>query len=562
MKRLALFALPFCTAWLTAPPPETKAEVRFYLSTDCPVALKYSERINRLVEQFQPKGVDFQAVFPNEGETAYGTSAYMAETHHNFAFRLDPAGKLAKQDGIAIIPSILIRDTQGRIVYRGAIDDDPTGGKVKTAYAQKVLSALVANRPVPFKSQPATGCVLMPGPQAPSADQVNFSQHVAPIVYKHCAPCHSPGQVAPFSLRSYDEARKWSKNIAIAVETKAMPPWKAVDGYNEFIDPNRLTPAEIETLKNWADAGAPLGDPKRQPAPPPIPEGWQLGTPDFIASPDKPFQLEAEGRDVYRNFVIKTDFKESRWVTGMDVRPGNPRVVHHVIAFLDSGHNAEALEKKNNDGQPGYSTFGGVGFLPSGSLGGWAPGIAPYRTNGDLAFELKPGTTIVLQVHYHKNGKVEQDLTKVGLYFSKTPPKHVLNLAWIPNLGLRIPPNDPAYTAHQRFPIPVDVTVYGAMPHMHLLGKSMKAWVELPDKTIKPLVWVDDWDFNWQLQYRFKQPLKVPRGSTIHIEAVYDNSAKNKNQPNDPPQFVRWGEQTTDEMMLLILAFSVDTQNG
>lgn len=558
---VAAMAISLSVAGGASSSPKSVAKVRLYWSTDCPIALKYTERINRIYEQFSQKGVEFVCYFPNELETKGGITQYMEETAHRFEWRIDDMAKLAKADRIEQVPCVVVFDTDGKMVYRGAIDDTPIGAPIKRNYLADVLTKMVNGQTLKFFETETQGCFVMPGPDPPKPSTVTFANQVAPILYEHCTKCHSPGQVAPFSLRSYEEARKWSKNLVAAIDRGTMPPWPAVDGYNSFRGANRLTAIQKETLRLWAAAGAPRGDAESEPAPPPMPPEWQLGAPDLVVGPAEPFRLEAEGADVYRNFVIKTDFKETRWVTGMDVKPGNPRVVHHVIAFLDSRGRAERLEAGNKDGQPGYSTFGGVGFLPTGSLGGWAPGLAPLRTPDDVAFELKPGTSIVLQVHYHKSGKPETDLTKVGLYFAKRPPNKSMQLAWIANIGLRIPANARQHIVRQRYRIPTNVTAYAAMPHMHLLGRSMKAYAELPDGATRPLVWVDDWNFNWQFQYEFQEPIKLPEGSVINVEAVYDNSADNPFQPNSPPKQVTWGEETTDEMMLLIVAYAVDSEN-
>lgn len=537
------------------------ATVRLYLSTDCPVAAKYTPRIQTLVREFSPKGVRFEALFPNALETADGVARYAKERGYHFDVSLDVGAKRAKADGISRIPTVVVLDKKGRMVYRGPIDDNKTDENVTKPYVHDVLTTLVGDKEIAFRDIPVElGCFLMPGDEAARPAPVTYAESVAPILYKHCTPCHRSGEVAPFSLTSYDEAKKWAPMIAWAAETRRMPPWKAVSGYNSFHDENRLSDDQIRALKAWAAAGAPRGDLKLEPAPPKFSEGWLLGKPDLILKAAKPFKLDAEGRDVYRNFVFKTDFKETKWVRAIDVRPGNRKVVHHVIAFLDEQGRSVALEQKQNDGQPGYTTFGGVGFAPSGSLGGWAPGLQPRFSPDGTAFELKPGTNIVLQVHYHKSGKPEEDQTELAVYFAQEPPRRALRLAWIANPLFRIPPGEKDHLVTTRFPVPADFTAYAAMPHMHLLGKEMKAWVEKPDGSTVPLVWVKDWEFNWQFIYSFKEPLKIPRGSTIRVEARYDNSADNPNNPNNPPKPVTWGEQTTDEMMLLIVPFTVDNE--
>lgn len=542
-----------------APGSGQVATVRLYLSTDCPVAAKYTPRIQALVREFEPKGVRFEAIFPNALETTDGVARYAKERGYNFKISIDTGARQAKVDGVTMIPTVVILDSAGRLAYRGPIDDNKIEENVTKQYVRDVLRKLLEENDAVFTEVPVElGCMLMPGDEAARSAPVTYAEHVAPILYKHCTPCHRPGEVAPFSLTSYDEAKKWAPMIAWATEQNRMPPWKAVAGYNSFHDENRLTDEQIQVLKRWSSTGAPRGDVKQEPAPPKFPDGWVLGKPDLILKSERPFKLDAEGRDVYRNFVFKTEFKETKWVRAIDVKPGNRKVVHHVIAFLDEQGRSVALEQKENDGQPGYTTFGGVGFVPSGALGGWAPGLQPRFSPEGTAFEVKPGTTIVMQVHYHKSGKPEEDQTELAIYFADKAPQRALQLAWIANPLFRIPPGAKDHVVATRFPVPVDVTAYAAMPHMHLLGKEMKAWVEKPDGSTVPLVWVKDWEFNWQFIYSFKEPLKIPRGSTIRVEARYDNSAGNPNNPNNPPKPVTWGEQTTDEMMLLIVPFTID----
>lgn len=404
-----------------------------------------------------------------------------------------------------------------------------------------------------------TGSVKFPSASKPPAAKPTYASSVGKILNERCVNCHRPGEVAPFSLIGYENAKKWSGMIARVVDTGVMPPWKAVHGYGEFEHDNRLTPSEIATLKAWADSGAPGGDKKAMPPTPKFSSSWTLGQPDLVVSTKRPYKLGAEGPDVYRNFVIKTDFKETKWVRAMDVRPGNTKVVHHVIAYLDKGTNAAAREAKTADGQEGYvGTGGGVGFLPSGSLGGWAPGVRPKFFHAGTAFRLDPGTTIVMQVHYHKSGKDELDQTKLGLYFDRNPPERELHLDWALDFRLNIAPGKKDYTLRTERIIPVNATIYDTLPHMHLLGKSMKSWFEFPDGTIKPLIHVDNWDFNWQLVYTLKQPMKIPAGTKHVIEATYDNSTDNPRNPSNPPRRVTWGEETTDEMFLLVSSYTID----
>lgn len=415
-----------------------------------------------------------------------------------------------------------------------------------------IAGVLMKQTPAPTKVEPAKK-ISVPA-------NVTYAEHVAPILNDKCATCHHPGAVGPFSLLGYENAKKQSENIVSATGDRRMPPWKAVHGYGEFRDENRLTDEQVAILKKWSETGAKRGDAKKEPKQPTFSGEWQAGTPNIVLTPQKAFKLGAEGDDVYRNFVFDLGNKEPVYVTAMDVKPGNRKVVHHVIAFLDESGRSQKLAERNNDGQEGYnSSGGGIGTVPSGALGGWAPGVAVAFAEKGTAYKIAPGTKIVVQVHYHKSGKEEVDQTKLGLYTQKEAPARELDIFWAANPMFRIPAGADNHKVAWSEKVPVDATLYSVMPHMHLLGKSMKAKATLPDGKEIPLVFVDKWDFNWQLVYRLKEPLFLPKGSRLSVEAYYDNSTNNPNNPNETPRAVTWGEQTTDEMALLVAVYSTGT---
>ena len=396
-------------------------------------------------------------------------------------------------------------------------------------------------------------------PREKSSVTVTFAKHIAPILYENCASCHRPGEVAPFSLLSYEDAKKRAKQLAIVTHSRHMPPWKAQAGYGQFLDERRLSAEQIAAIRDWADSGAPLGNAAELPKPPRFPAGWTLGEPDAVIQPSQSFSLAAEGKDVYQCFVVPTNYAEDHYLSAIEVRPENRAIVHHVIAFLDSSGKARELDSKTPE--PGYASFGGTGFLPSGSLGGWAPGNLPRHLPDGVGIRLPKGADIVLQVHYHKSGKVETDRTRLGLYFSKRPVEKQLRIVPVLGLWLNIPPADPNYAVKASLPMMVDATILQVMPHMHLLGKDMTVKAVLPDGTEKPMVKVPDWDFNWQTTYTFREPLKLPRGSRVELLAHYDNSSKNPRNPSNPPRRVGWGEETTDEMCIAFLFGTVDAEN-
>jgi mono/diheme cytochrome c family protein len=394
---------------------------------------------------------------------------------------------------------------------------------------------------------------------ATAKDAPTFTKDIAPIIFNNCTACHRAGEVAPFALQGYADVKKRAMTIVEVTQKRFMPPWKAEAGFGEFHDERRLTEAQIALLKAWHEAGAPEGNPADLPASPKFPDGWMLGEPDLVLEPQQAYSLDAEGRDVYQCFVIPTQFKENRYVAAMEVRPGNRTVVHHVLAYLDLAGRARALDKETPEA--GYTSFGGVGFAPAGTLGGWAPGNFPRLLPEGVGMLLPAGADVVMQVHYHKSGKAESDRTKIGLFFAKGPVSKQVRIAPVSYRQISIPPGEANYAVNASLPIPAGVKILSVMPHMHLLGKEMTVTARLPDGTMKPLVRIPDWDFNWQGSYRFKEPLALPVGSRVELAARFDNSANNPNNPSHPPQLVRRGEQTTNEMCMAFLSYTVDAED-
>lgn len=393
---------------------------------------------------------------------------------------------------------------------------------------------------------------------APTSPSVTFNKDVAPIVWQNCASCHRPGEVGPFSLLTYEDCAKRADFISEISASRRMPPWKAEPNYGHFHDERRLSEAQLATLAAWAKAGAPEGEAKDLPTPPTFVEGWQLGEPDLVLEMPEEFTIPADGRDVYRCFVIPIPTSVTRTVAAAEFRPGNRRVAHHAIMYLDAS--GAARKKDEADAGPGYASFGGPGILPTGGLGGWAPGAMARKLPEGTGKLLRKGSDLVLQMHYHPSGKVEKDRSMVGIYFTKKPATTLVGGLALLNHKIYIPAGEAKYeTGAQSEPLPVPVNVLAVGPHMHLLGKSMKVFAEKPDGQIEPLVWIKDWDFNWQGAYSFAKPVRLPAGSVIKMEASYDNSSANPNNPSEPPKPVKWGEQTTDEMCLLSVVVTTDT---
>ncbi|HEX8203802.1 MAG TPA: ascorbate-dependent monooxygenase [Isosphaeraceae bacterium] len=398
---------------------------------------------------------------------------------------------------------------------------------------------------------------------------------VVRILREHCQECHRPGQVAPFALLSFEQARKRAADIAAVIGERRMPPWHAstIEG-GPFRGVRVLSDSEIATLAAWAEAGAPEGDLADAPAPREFASGWALGEPDLVLTVPEPYALGAEGRDEHRVFVLPTGLTEGKWVTALDYRPGNPKVVHHILGAFDTTGGARAMDA--SDPGPGYATFAGFGtrpgglpFLPSGGLSGWAPGKAPRPLPEGVGRYLPAGSDVLLQVHYHKSGKAETDASSIGLYFARGPiDKFVRGATVTPPRGpfgfrptLRIPAGDAHHEVTGTWTAPDDVHAIAVIPHMHWLGKDFLLTAERPDGSTATLIRVDRWDFNWQDTYDFETPVALPRGTVVRMVAHFDNSAANPANPSRPPIAVRWGEQTTDEMCIGFLQLTRDAEH-
>lgn len=382
-----------------------------------------------------------------------------------------------------------------------------------------------------------------------------FTRDIAPILFENCAGCHRPGEVGPFSLLTFEDARKRAKQLASVTGKRIMPPWKPVAGHGDFKDARKLSDAQIATIRAWHAAGAPQGDPRHLPPAPKFPEGWHVGPPDMILKLAQPFTVPAEGPDIYVHFVFPMNFDRDKYVRAVQILPSNRRVAHHGVIILDGSKKARELAAKN--GGDRYPNFGGPGFIPRGFLPGYAPGmttrIAPKADSGEGTLTLGKGLDLVLQMHYHPIGKECTDQPQIGLYFTDTPPKRGPALILMANNEVDIPAGERAFKRADSFTVPVDFEVGNIWGHMHMIGPELRVWAGLPDGTRRELLLIDDWDFNWQDTYSYTQPFVLPKGTVVRAEWTWDNTADNARNSNSPPRRIVLGEGSTDEMSGLIV---------
>jgi mono/diheme cytochrome c family protein len=399
-----------------------------------------------------------------------------------------------------------------------------------------------------------------PSGPSPAADDrpVTFNNQVVRIFQQHCQGCHRPGETAPFSLTTYPEAHRRHDDILTMVQTRKMPPWKAVVGHGEFADVRRLSDTEIRVIARWVADGVPEGDPRDLPPPRRFPTGWTLGTPGAVIAMEEPFTVPPRTRDVYRCFTVPIRLPgERRFISASEVLPGNRKVVHHVQTFLDV--TGRSVELDRAEAGPGYTCFGGPGFQTSGGLGGWVPGSIPLRIPPRVAWGIPAGARLVVQVHYNNPGDTPQtDLTRVGLHFTSGPFDRRLHMVRTKAWDFVIPAGAARTSVRAWATVPEDLEALTVHAHMHLLGREVTVTAHRPDGTTRPLLRIDDWDFEWQLLYYFKRPVPLPSGTRIEVECVYDNSAANLRNPSSPPRQVTSGFETTDEMCLASVLGTVE----
>ena len=386
---------------------------------------------------------------------------------------------------------------------------------------------------------------------------------IAPILFDNCASCHRPidnaaprpaatsGSAddpicvagAPFSVLDYEAVRRNARRIASAVQRRAMPPWLPEPGHGVFAGERRLSDDQIALIAKWVESGAPEGNPADVPKPPTFSGGWQLGTPDLVLKLPEPYVLQPGNRDVFRNFVVPVPITATRYVRAVEFRADRPQALHHADLAIDLGRVSRVLDRA--DPGPGFATMDGGQVY---NVYGWSPGKVPVMEAADTAWTLEPGTDFVLLLHMIAGAQSEPVQPMIGLFFSDTPPTRTPISVKLEAHGIAIPAGDSNYVVEDSYVLPADVDAVSIYPHAHYLGKEMRGTATLPDGSQQDLLWIRQWDFRWQDRYRYRSPVFLPQGTRLSMRFTYDNSAANPNNRTDPPQRVRSGPRSTDEM--------------
>lgn len=404
-----------------------------------------------------------------------------------------------------------------------------------------------------------------PAPAATAATQhPTYNEHIAPILFEHCATCHrplEPGAVpairtantdpadpvcvagAPFSVLDFRSVQPRAKAIASAVSRRAMPPWLPEPSHGDFVNERRLRDDQIALIQAWTADGAPEGDASRRPAVPSFPSGWQLGTPDLMLTIDEPYTVGAGSGDSFRNFVLRVPPGPARYVRAMEFRADNLRVLHHANVSLDPRRVSRRLDR--SDPGPGFANMPEDQVL---DVFGWSPGKVPVMEPADTAWALAEGADLVVQLHMVSTATNETVRPSIGLFFTDTPPTRVPIVVKLESKSIEIPAGQADYAIDDSYVLPVDVDAVSVYPHAHYRGKAFEASATRPDGTVVPLLRITSWNIRWQDQYRYRTPIPLPKGTTVRMRIVYDNSAANRSNPSKPPVRVQWGPISTDEM--------------
>ena len=531
-----------------------RASVVVFLSTECPISNGCLPELNKLATSCRKQGVECFGVISGTGVSRREAVTHSKDYHITFPVLFDASSSIRRVLQPTHTPQAFVLNAAGEVLYSGRVNDEFASiGRKKQrqtshSYVREAVQASLRGSRVSIPRTSPVGCLMEEIRPVSSSAAVTFNRDIAPLVHAHCAGCHRPGQSAPFSLLTYEDVSRHARQIAEVTGDRLMPPWQPEPGFGEFRDDRRLTEAQIALIDRWVKNGKPRGRPEDLPEPMEFPDGWELGEPDLVLEIPHTFTIPASGPDIHQHIVLPTNLPKDRLVAALEFQPGNRRVVHHASFYLDTTGAARRLDASQPG--PGYRGFAGPGFVAASMLRSWLPGMMARRLPDGLGRPLARGADLVIEIHYQCIGREEQDRSRVGLYFAPESSRQVATEIQVLNYDLAIPAGAARHHERATYKLPVATTLLDVAPHMHLLGREVKAEAHLPNGTTLPLIHVRRWDFNWQGQYVFREPIKLPKGTRLVCDFWFDNSAENPLNPSSPPVDVGWGDFTNDEMAI------------
>ena len=512
-----------------------------FLGNECPLAQFYAPRLAEYEVKLKEKGVALIAINSNQQDSLAEMAHYAKKHKIEFPLLKDPGNKVADDFLARRTPEVFVLDEERVIRYWGRIDDQFRIGSIQRPKVSRhdmldAVDELLAGKKVSRPVTKCDGCHIgrLFKKQNLKSD-VTYSKQISRILQKRCVECHREGEIAPFTLTKYDDVVGWAEMIDEVVDEQRMPPWSASEKHGKFANDRRLSAEEKKLIHRWVQAGAPQGDPKELPKPRKFPTGWKIGKPDAIVyMSDKPFSVKAKGAVRYQYFVVDPLWKEDKWIKAAECRPGNRKVVHHIIVAVAG------------------KAFGR--FKAHGVASDWitamAPGSSPLILDDGFAKFVPAGAKLLFQLHYTPVGTPQTDRSSVGFVFAdpKTVRK-VVGTRAAANSRFVIPAGANNHRVESSFTFREDSLLLHLFPHMHLRGKSFRYTAIYPDKREEILLDVPRYDFNWQIGIKLIEPKVMPAGTKLRCVAHFDNSEDNLANP-DPTKSVRWGDQTWEEMMI------------
>ena len=531
-----------------------KAVVLIATANGCPVMKEAASRIKALNDRFASQGVTFWMVDSNPQDDRASIGKEAKSLGIDLPILSDSIQLVASEVGFAqTCEAVCINTADWTVVYHGAIDDqlgDATKSKPSKNYLASALTSFLAGKKASPNRTVAKGTAISFAQMADASKKtISYVNDVAPILQKSCVSCHSPGNIGPFAMASYEKVKGRGSMIREVLLAQRMPPWHADPHYGAFANERGLSPEQAHTLAQWVQQGCPRGEGEdplvAKPAPPADP--WPLGKPDAIVKFPKAEEIPDNGVFEYRYILARSPFPNGVWLRAAVVRPGNRKVVHHVLVTTMTPQELVARRAR----QGGNIAGGGI----DGFFAAYVPGYDSVPFPEGTGKYLPAGSIISFQMHYTATGKPETDATEMGLYLCKEKPKVELKTKSAFNVQFRIPPGEANYESTAEYRFAKDSMLYELMPHMHLRGSWFKFEATYPDGKNEVLLSVPNYDFKWQHLYRLKQPKRMPAGTRLVCRGAHDNSVQNPDNP-DANKEVAFGEQTFDEMFIGYINFS------